>query len=108
MESLGPHTITHVSEDGDEQDIQVSINFLGQVMRDLGEGVEYASETGEVFLQFEDGERHLPISADNTLALVGVGIMIGEAYLRGICLSEGGSIYRDLPGDCEGAGQMFR
>jgi hypothetical protein len=108
MESLGPHIITHVSDDGDEQDIQVIINFLGQVTHELGEGVNYVSEVGEVFLQFEDGERRLPISAHNTLALVGVGIMIGEAYVRGICLREGGSVYRNLVGDCEGAGQMFR
>ena len=108
MLTLGPHTITHVSDDGDEQEIHVTINFLGQVTRDLGEGVNHVSEVGEVFVQFEDGERRLPISAHNTLALVGVGIMIGEAYIRGICLREGGSVYRDLVGDCEGAGQMFR
>jgi hypothetical protein len=34
--------------------------------------------------------------------------MIGEAYIRGICLREGGSVYRHLVGDCEGAGRMFR
>jgi hypothetical protein len=108
MQSLGPHTIIYVSDDGDEQEINISINFLGQEPRDLGEGVNYASEVGEVFVQFQDGERRLPISADNTLALVGVGIMIGEAYIRGICLREGGSVYRHLVGDCEGAGRMFR
>ena len=108
MESLGPHTITYVSDDGEEQEIHVTINFLGQVNRDLGEGVNYVSQVGEVFVQFEDGERRLPITAHNTLALVGVGIMIAEAYIRGICLREGGSVYRDLVGDCEGTGRMFR
>ncbi len=108
MITLGPHIITYHSDDGDEQEIHVTINFLGQVTRDLGEGVNYVSEFGEVFVQFEDGERRLPTTAHNTLPLVGVGIMIGEAYTRGICLLEGGSVYRDLVGDCDGAGRMFR
>ncbi|MCA3695997.1 hypothetical protein [Aquidulcibacter sp.] len=108
MRTLGPHIITHRADDGEEQEIHVTINFLGQVTRDLGEGVNYVSEIGEVFVQFEDGERRLPITAHNTLALVGVGIMIAEAYIRGICLREGGSVYRDLVGDCEGTGRMFR
>jgi hypothetical protein len=108
MRTLGPHILTYLSDDGEEQEIHVTINFLGQVTRDLGEGVNYVSQVGEVFVQFEDGERRLPITAHNTLALVGVGIMIAEAYIRGICLREGGSVYRDLVGDCEGTGRMFR
>jgi hypothetical protein len=81
---------------------------LEQEPRDLGEGVNNVSEVGEVVVQFEDGDRSLPLSADNTLAHVGVGIMIGEAYIRRICLREGGRVYRNLVGDCDGAGQMYR
>lgn len=108
MESLGPHTITHVSDDGDEQEIHVTINFLGQQTHDLGEGVEYIDEAGEVYIEFEDGECRLPISGDNTLALVGVGIMIAEAYIEGVCLRVGGSVYRHIAGDVKKPGDMFR
>jgi hypothetical protein len=108
MQSLSPHTITHVSDDGEEQEIHVTIYFTGQQTHDLGEGVEYIDEAGEVYIELEDDERRLPISGDNTLALVGNAIMIAESYIRGICLREGGSVYRNLAGDCEGAGHMFR
>jgi hypothetical protein len=108
MQSLGPHTITYVSDDGDEQEIHVTINFLGQQNHDLGEGVEYVDEAGEIFLEFDEGKRRLPISGENTLALVGNAIMIAEAYIEGICLSAGGQVYRHILGDVTKPGDMFR
>jgi hypothetical protein len=75
---------------------------------DLGEGVDYVDEAGEVHIEFEDGERRLPVSGDNTLALVGNAIMIAEAYIEGICLREGGQVYRHILGDVKKSGDMFR
>jgi hypothetical protein len=108
MESLGPHTITHISDNGEEQEIHVTINFLGQQTHDLGERVDYVDEAGEVYIEFEDDERRLPVSGDNTLALVGNAIMIAEAYIEGICLREGGWVYRHIIGDAKKTGDMFR
>ena len=107
MLTLGPHTIIHVSDDGVEQEIHVTFNLLGQQIHDLGEGVDYEDEVGEVLLEFQDGKRRLSISGDNSLALVGVGIMTAEAYIQGICLREGGRVYRHLLGDCDEQGRMF-
>jgi hypothetical protein len=114
MIELGPHKVTHVSDGGEEQDIHITIRCLGKVslkedeIDDEIDEVDFEDEAGEVFLQFEDGERTLPICADNNLALVGVGIMIAEAYLEGICARKGGSIYNLQPGDVRGPGDMFR
>lgn len=108
MQSLGPHTITHVSDNGEEQEVHVTVYFTGPQTHDLGEGVEYVEEAGEVYLEFEDEERRLPTSGDNTLALVGNAIMIAEAYIQGICLREGGRVYRHILGDVKKPGDMFR
>jgi hypothetical protein len=107
MQSLGPHIITHLSDDGEEQEIHVTINFLGQKTIKLSKS-DYLLETGEVYFEFEDGESRLPISGDNTLALVGNAIMIAEAYIEGICAREGGSVYRNIAGDVKRPGDMFR
>jgi hypothetical protein len=107
MQSLGPHTIIYVSDDGDEQEIHVTVYFTGQQTHDLGEGVEYIDEAGEVFIEFEDDKRRLPIFGDNTLALVGTAIMIAEAWINGICAREGGSVYRNIAGDVKKPGDMF-
>jgi len=107
MQSLGPHTIMRITDDGEEQEINVTIYFTGQQTHDLGEGVDYIDEAGEVFIEFEDDERRLPISGDNTLALVGNAIMIAESYINGICAREGGSVYRNIVGDVKRPGDMF-
>jgi hypothetical protein len=107
MQSLGPHTIKRITNDGEEQEIHVTVYFTGQQSHDLGEGVEYIEEAGEVHLEFEDDERRLPIFGDNTLALVGSAIMIAEAYIHGICAREGGSVYRNIAGDVKKPGDMF-
>jgi hypothetical protein len=108
MESLGPHIITHILDNGEEQEIHVTVNFLGQQTHDLGEGVDFIDEAGEVYIEFEDDERRLPISGDNPLALVGNAIMIAVAYIEGICLREGGQVYRHIAGDVKKPGDMFR
>ena len=108
MQSLGPHKITHISDNGEEQEIHVTIYFTGQQTHDLGEGVDFIDEVGEIYIEFEDDERRLPISGDNTLALVGNAIMIAEAYIEGICLREGGQVYRHIAGDVKKPGDMFR
>jgi hypothetical protein len=114
MIELGPHRVTYTSDDGEEQDIHITIRCLGPVslrddeIDDETDDVDFEAEAGEVLIQFEDGERTLPIFADNNLALVGVGIMIAEAYLEGIRTRKGGSIYNLQPGDVKGPGDMFR
>jgi hypothetical protein len=107
MQSLGPHIITYVSYDGDEQEIHVTVYFTGQQSHDLGEGVEYIEEAGEVYLEFEDGESRFPVSGENTLALVGNAIMLTEAHIKGICLRVGGTVYRHIAGDVQKPGDMF-
>jgi hypothetical protein len=107
MQSLGPHTITYVSDDGDKQEIHVTVYFTGQKTHNLGKGVDYIEEAGEVLIAFEDDQRRLPIFGDNTLALVGTAIMIAEAWINGICAREGGSVYRNIAGDVKKPGDMF-
>ena len=105
--TLGPHVIIHVSDNGAEQEIHVTVSFLGQQTHDLGEGVEYVEEAGEVYLEFEGGESRFPVSGENTLALVGNAIMLTEAHIKGICLRVGGSVYRNIAGDVKGPRDMF-
>ncbi len=107
MQSLGPHVIMHVSDNGDEHEIHVTVYFTGQQTHDLGEGVEHVEEAGEVYLEFEDGESRFPVSGENTLALVGNAIVLTEAHIKGICLRVGGTVYRHIAGDVQKPGDMF-
>jgi hypothetical protein len=107
MIALGPHIIIHRADDGNEQEIHVTINFLGQETVKLSKS-DYILETGEVCLEFVDWESRFPVSGSNTLSLVGNAIMIAEAYLEGICEREGGQVYRHMLGDVKKPGDMFR
>ena len=108
MISLGPHPIIHVSDNGEEQEIFVTINALGPLTPEPDDDTDFEFEAGEVIIEFEDGIRRLQIVARNTLALAGVGIMIAESYIHGVCLTQGGSVYNLLPGDVKKPGDMFK
>jgi hypothetical protein len=60
MQSLGPHTIMRITNDGEEQEIHVTVYFTGH-----------------------------------------------EAWINGICIREGGSVYRNIAGDVKKPGDMF-
>jgi hypothetical protein len=107
MQTLGPHIIRHLFEDGSVEETPIRFNFLGPRETKIHEGCSITEETGEVIIDFPDGEHRTFIAADNTFALVGWAIKLTEALFTGMSREDGGQIYRLLPGDVKGPGDMF-
>ena len=63
MQSLGPHIIRHQFSDGEIEETPVHFNFLGPRETTITNGVTIIEETGEVIIEFPDGEHRTFISA---------------------------------------------
>jgi hypothetical protein len=107
MQSLGPHIVRHIFADGHVEETPVRFHFLGPRETTISEGVTITEETGEVIVEFEDGEHRTFIAAENTFALVGWAIRLTEALFNGMSLDDSGEVYRLLPGDVKVPGDMF-
>jgi hypothetical protein len=111
MSILGPQPLNIVFEDGEVEVIHISLEILDPKSVDLGDNVSIEMATGEIVFDYDDedqADRRIPVSAPNTFALVGTAIMIAEADMFGFCSREKASVYRHIPGDIEGPGDMFR
>jgi hypothetical protein len=109
MELLGPQTLTLVHEDGDKEKLDVFVRIIGSSSVPLGDGIMFDLVDGEILFRYEDGEeRAIPVSAPNSLAMIGTAFMIAEAETKGLCSRENAAVYRHLLGDIKGPGDMFR
>jgi hypothetical protein len=108
---LGPQPLSIALSDGEIETVLVSFQILEPKSVDLGDDVSVEMATGEIVFEYDDEDttdRRIAVSAPNTFALIGTAIMIAEADLTGFCMRQNATVYRHLPGDVKGPGDMFR